>query len=190
LDVTPCADGRLAHVIRYVLRLPQSAVRRKSYAGATFDVEDSIQKWTKVEMLRHREAKPNSADEPTHYLKVVAYHFSSVDPLHQGCAAHGSDTNVAAKAGLQRLESFREAIESSFCCGASIDLLLMGVDTDTDALRIHVPDQNGNIDLDRSIDTLSLYEETAGANASQAIDAINAVITECNETVQSGMQQL
>ncbi|MGA0937185.1 MAG: carboxysome shell carbonic anhydrase [Sedimenticolaceae bacterium] len=189
LDVTPCADGRLAHVIRYVLRLPQSAVRRKSYAGATFDVEDSIQKWTKVEMLRHREAKPNSADEPTHYLKVVAYHFSSVDPLHQGCAAHGSDTDVAAKAGLQRLESFREAIESSFCCGASIDLLLMGVDTDTDALRIHVPDQNGNIDLDRSIDTLSLYEETAGANASQAIDVINAVITECNETVQSGMQK-
>ncbi len=76
LDVTPCADGRLAHVVRYVLRLPQSAVRRKSHAGATFDIEDNIQKWTKVEMLRHREATPNEASEPTHYLKTVVYHLA------------------------------------------------------------------------------------------------------------------
>mgnify|MGYP003701590925 FL=1 len=40
LDITPCADGRLAHLIRYVLRMPQAAVRRKSYAGATFDIVD------------------------------------------------------------------------------------------------------------------------------------------------------
>ncbi len=46
LDVSPCADGRLAHVIRYVLRLPYKAVRRKSYAGAMFDVDDSLQKWS------------------------------------------------------------------------------------------------------------------------------------------------
>ena len=52
LDITPCADGRLAHVVRYVLRLPQESVRRKSYAGALFDIEDSIQKWIKVEIGR------------------------------------------------------------------------------------------------------------------------------------------
>jgi len=38
VDVSPCADGRLAHVIRYVLRLPYKSVRRKSYAGAMFDI--------------------------------------------------------------------------------------------------------------------------------------------------------
>ena len=42
LDVSPCADGRLAHVLRYVLRLPYKAVRRRSYAGAMFDIDDSL----------------------------------------------------------------------------------------------------------------------------------------------------
>ena len=98
LDISPCADGRLAHVVRYVLRLPQEAVRRKSYAGALFDIEDSIQKWIKVELGRFREGQPNTADEPTRYLKAVIYHYSSVDPDHQGCAAHGSDTAAAARA--------------------------------------------------------------------------------------------
>jgi carboxysome shell carbonic anhydrase len=130
LDISPCADGRLAHVIRYVLRLPHRAVRRKSYAGAMFDVEDSIQKWVETEMLRFREGRPNTADAPTRYLKVVVYHFSSVDPQHQGCAAHGSDDTRAARAGLNKLLDFQRAIENSFCCGASIDLLLLGVDTD------------------------------------------------------------
>ena len=74
LDITPCADGRLAHLVRYVLRLPQSVVRRKSYAGALFDIEDSIQKWVEVEMLRFREGRPNTADAPTRYLKAVVYH--------------------------------------------------------------------------------------------------------------------
>jgi len=103
LDISPCADGRLAHAIRYVLRLPIDAVRRKSYAGAMFDIDNSIQKWVETEMLRYREGKPNTADEPTRYLKTVAYHFSSVDPSHEGCAAHGSDDTKAAAEGLNRL---------------------------------------------------------------------------------------
>ena len=103
LDISPCADGRLAHVIRYVLRLPYRAVRRKSYAGAMFDIEDSLDKWTETEMLRFREGRPNTADAATRYLKAVVYHFSSVDPDHEGCAAHGSVTERAAQAGLDRL---------------------------------------------------------------------------------------
>ncbi|MCW9047083.1 MAG: carboxysome shell carbonic anhydrase, partial [Gammaproteobacteria bacterium] len=39
VDVSPCSDGRLAHVIRYVLRMPYKEVRRRSYAGAMFDIE-------------------------------------------------------------------------------------------------------------------------------------------------------
>ena len=32
LDITPCADGRLAHAIAYALRIPFSSVRRRSHA--------------------------------------------------------------------------------------------------------------------------------------------------------------
>jgi carboxysome shell carbonic anhydrase len=190
LDITPCADGRLAHLIRYVLRMPQAAVRRKSYAGATFDIEDSIQKWIKVEMLRYREGKPNTADAPTRYLKVVAYHHSSVDPLHQGCAAHGSDTAVAAQAGLDRLNAFREAIENSFCCGASIDLLLIGVDTDTDSIRVHVPDQKGEIALDRYVDALALFDESSRMTSADATRAIETAVTACGGEPAQGMTKL
>ncbi|MDR9436774.1 MAG: carboxysome shell carbonic anhydrase, partial [Thiohalophilus sp.] len=100
LDISPCADGRLAHVISYVLRLPHKAVRRKSYAGAMFDIEDSIEKWTETELQRFREGKPTTADMPTRYMKAVVYHFSSGDPEHEGCAAHGSDAGRAAQGGL------------------------------------------------------------------------------------------
>jgi carboxysome shell carbonic anhydrase len=190
LDISPCADGRLAHVIRYVLRLPHRAVRRKSYAGAMFDIEDSIQKWVETEMLRYREGRPNTADAPTRYLKVVVYHFSSVDPQHQGCAAHGSDDARAASAGLGKLVDFQRAIENSFCCGASIDLLLIGVDTDTDAIRVHIPDADGGIDLERYVDTLELFGATARQPAAQAIRAIGDAVRALSPDIAPGMAQL
>ena len=145
----PAPTDALAHVVRYVLRLPHRSVRRKSYAGRLFDIENSIEKWVETEMLRYREGRPNLADAPTRYLKAVVYHYSSVDPEHEGCAAHGSDTQKAAQAGLDRLNGFREAVENSFCCGASIDLLLIGLDTDTDAIRVHLPDGEGDLSLER-----------------------------------------
>lgn len=163
LDISPCADGRLAHVIRYVLRLPHEPVRRKSYAGALFDVEDSLEKWVETEMLRQREGRPNAADAPTRYLKVAVYHHSSTRPDQEGCAAHGSDTRRAAQAALERLQAFRQGVENSFCCGASIDLLLIGVDTDTDAIRLHLPDADGAMDVDDYIDANELYHATANA---------------------------
>jgi carboxysome shell carbonic anhydrase len=190
LDISPCADGRLAHLIRYVLRLPHRAVRRKSYAGAMFDIEDSIQKWVETEMLRFREGRPNTADAPTRYLKLVAYHFSSVDPDHEGCAAHGSDTAKAAAAGLERLLGFQQAIENSFCCGASIDLLLIGVDTDTDAIRVHVPDSQGTIDLNRYIDTLELYTATTRLDESRARHDIHDAVRQTSPELAEGMARL
>jgi carboxysome shell carbonic anhydrase len=189
LDISPCADGRLAHVIRYVLRLPQDQVRRKSYAGATFDIEDSIQKWVEVEMLRYREGRPNLADAPTRYLKAVVYHYSSVDPEHQGCAAHGSDTALAASEGLKRLEAFREAIENSYCCGASIDLLLIGLDTDTDAIRVHVPDGQGHTDLHSFVDNYALFDETARLGESDATAKVERAVAEAAENTAPGMQR-
>ena len=145
LDVTPCADGRLAHAISYVLRLPFGAVRRKPYAGGLFDIENTVSKWGEVELGRFREGVPNTADAPTRYLKAVIYHYSSVDPHHQGCAAHGSNDAAAAQAALDRLLAFRQSVENGFCCGASVALLLIGMDTDTDAIRIHVPDGEGHM---------------------------------------------
>jgi carboxysome shell carbonic anhydrase len=190
LDVSPCADGRLAHVVRYVLRLPHRSVRRKSYAGAMFDIEDSIEKWVETEMLRYREGRPNLADAPTRYLKVVVYHYSSVDPEHEGCAAHGSDTQKAAQAGLDRLNGFREAIENSFCCGASIDLLLIGLDTDTDAIRVHLPDGQGDISLDRHVDALQLFHDTRNLGAADGASAIGAALSRAAPESAAGMQQL
>jgi len=190
MDITPCADGRLAHLVRYVLRLPPGAVRRKSYAGAMFDVEDSLEKWMEIELQRFREGKPNTVDAPTRYLKVVAYHFSSGDPEHEGCAAHGSDTQKAAQAGLERLVNFRQAVENSYCCGASIDLLLIGVDTDNDSIRVHIPDDNGQMVLDRYVDTQTIYAETSRLDATAAVRAIDSAIQQCSSTVAAGMAQL
>ncbi|WP_082674357.1 carboxysome shell carbonic anhydrase [Thiohalocapsa sp. ML1] len=168
MDITPCADGRLAHAISYVLRLPYGAVRRKSYAGSLFDIENTVEKWVETEFLRFREGVPNTADAPTRYLKVVLYHFSSVDPAHQGCAKHGSDDAAAAREGWERLRAFRQAVENGFCCGASVDLLLIGMDTDTDAIRVHVPDADGWCDLEQWLDARKVHEITQGLTADEA----------------------
>ena len=168
VDVSPCADGRLAHVIRYVLRMPYKEVRRRSYAGAMFDIEDSLEKWVKTELVRFREGRPNTADAQTRYLKVVVYHHSSADPDHQGCAAHGSDTGKAARGGLDRLMAFQQAVQNTYCCGASIDCLLIGMDTDTDGIRIHMPDAHGSIDLENYIDSLQVFDTTASMRANDA----------------------
>jgi carboxysome shell carbonic anhydrase len=188
LDVSPCADGRLAHVVRYVLRLPYKAVRRRSYAGAMFDIDDSMEKWVRTELVRFREGKPNTADEPTQYLKAVVYHHSSVDPDHEGCAAHGSDTGKAAAGGLERLQGFKQAVENQHCCGASIDTLLIGMDTDTDGIRVHLPDAGGEPDLENYIDSLEVYDATMRMTASEAEQWIANRVAEIGGTaLQEGM---
>ncbi len=40
-------------------------------------------------------------------------------------------------------------------------LLLVGVDTDTDAINVHVPDAAGGTDVDRFVSSATLYEQTA-----------------------------
>jgi len=176
LDITPCADGRLAHAIAYVLRLPFSSVRRRSHAGAMFDVENTVDRWVKTEHRRYRENLPNPAHNDTRYLKVVVYHFSSKDPCHEGCAAHGSDDTAAATQGLQRLKDFQQAVENSFCCGASVDLLLVGMDTDTDAIRVHVPGSDGSTDLEHWLDANDVYDATRSLNADQARQQIETMV--------------
>ena len=191
LDVTPCADGRLAHSIAYALRIPFSSVRRRSHAGAMFDVENTVNRWVKTEHRRYLESIPNAASQDTRYLKVVTYHFSSLDPSHQGCAAHGSDDKLAAAAGYQRLLDFRQAVENSFCCGASVDLLLIGLDTDTDAIRVHPPASDSSTQLDRWVSAQDLYAVTSTMSPDQALIQIaEAIESGAPGAMDSGMVSL
>jgi carboxysome shell carbonic anhydrase len=191
LDVTPCADGRLAHAVAYGLRLPFSSVRRRPHAGAMFDVENTVDRWVKTEHRRYREGLPNPAHADTRYLKVVVYHFSSKDPCHEGCAAHGSNDTAAAAEGLQRLKDFQQAVENSFCCGASVDLLLVGMDTDTDAIRVHVPGRDGTTDLERWLDARDVYEATRQLRADQARERIaELVLSAAASQPDAGMVKL
>ncbi|MEF8793594.1 carboxysome shell carbonic anhydrase [Thiohalorhabdus sp.] len=189
VDISPCSDGRLAHVIRYVLRLPHGLVRRKSFAGAMFDVEASLKRWVETELNRYREGVPSTADAPTRYLKLAVYHFSSGEPATQGCAAHGSDTAVAAAAARDRLQDFQEAIENSFCCGASIDLLMVGLDTDTDAILVHPPDTKGDPDPERFVESEALFDRTQGLDAEAARERINEAVAAVASDSESGMRR-
>lgn len=177
VDVSPCADGRLKGLSRYILRLPLSAfTRRKAYAGAMFDIETDVRHWVATELRRFREGVPSTVDAGTRYLKVAVYHFSSSDPTHEGCAAHGSNNQVAIDAALERLSQFRQAIENAFCCGASTDILLIGVDTDNDAIRVHVPDGRGELSAYRFVDNAQLYAQTMGLDVDAARLAVHQAI--------------
>lgn len=181
VDISPCSDGRLKGLVRYILRLPDGAVRsRKAYAGAMFDVDANVKRWIETELMRFREGRPVTADAGTRYLKVAVYHWSSSNPNHEGCAAHGSNVLVAAEAALKRLREFREAIENSFCCGASVDNLLIGVDTDTDAIKVHIPDANGEMSLYRFVDNIELYRATVNDDANSARLKLHRAILEAS----------
>ena len=191
LDITPCADGRLAHAIAFALRVPYASVRRRSHAGALFDVENTVNRWVKTEHRRYREGQPNPSQDNTRYLKVVLYHFSSKDPTHEGCAAHGSDDALAASSGFARLNDFQQAVENSFCCGASVDLLLMGIDTDTDAIRVHVPGLDGSTNLERWLDADSVYAATASLPPDQARLRLEQLVNDAAASVPDpGMVRL
>lgn len=177
VDISPCADGRLMGLSRYILRLPLTSLsRRKAYAGALFDVEMDVRHWVNTELRRFREGVPTTADAGTRYLKIAVYHTSSSNPCHEGCAAHGSNEHKAIEAALERLVQFRQAIENSFCCGASTDILLIGVDTDTDAIKVHIPDAKGDLSAYRYVDNAALYVETAHLSGDGARSAVYEAI--------------
>ncbi len=180
IDITPCADGRLSGVLDHILRVPPSIVAyRKSYAGAMFKVGGTLRHWESVELQRWRQALPNAASAPTRFLKVGVYHFSSVDPSHEGCAAHGSDDARAAGLLLERLECFQGAIRNIHGENVSPAILLVGVDTDTDAIRVHVPDASGRMDLQRFVDTRMLYDSTASVTREDAKQVVRAAVADC-----------
>ena len=183
MNVSACADGRLKGLFPYILRIPSaSLVKRSAFAGTMFDVEEDVHHWERAELRRYREGFPVTADGQTRYLKVAVYHGSSLDPAHQGCAAHGSNERAATEAALERLYEFRRAIENTFCCGAATDILLIGVDTDTDAIRVHVPDAHGDVSAYRFIDNAALYRQTLHLDVDRARLAVYEAIRAASAT--------
>lgn len=179
IDITPCADGRLAGVVDYILRVPPAVVAfRQSHAGALFPVEDSLRHWERIELQRWRESRPNASEAGTRYLKIGVYHFSSRDPAHEGCAAHGSDTARAARRVLERLEQFEQTIRVHYGPRAGVATLLVGVDTDTDAIRVHVPAADGRMQADRYLDNLALFAHTRSLPREAAKEHIRTAVAE------------
>lgn len=180
LDISPCADGRLQGLLPFVFRLaPNDAVTVKAYAGALFDVEGDVADWSRRELERLSGGIPGG--ESLNYLKVAVYHFSTSHPGQQGCAAHGSNDSEALERALERLNELRAAIENTFGIGAAPDCLLIGVDTDVDAIRVHLPDSEGNVNPYRYVDTGVLYKQTLGMNASAVRVHIENVVLDTEQ---------
>lgn len=175
LDVSPCADGRLQGLLPFVLRTaPGDGVVVKAYAGALFDVELDVTDWTQRELERVTGLMEGGAG--LDYLKVAVYHFSSSQPTHEGCAAHGSRDAQAIAAAIERLQALRAAIDNTFGDGAAPLVMLIGVDTDLDAIRIHLPDARGQLHAERFLDAATLYRETLGMDAARARQHIEAAV--------------
>ena len=180
VDISPCADGRLQGLLPFIFRMaPNDAVCVKAYAGAMFDVEGDVADWTHRELERLSGGIPGG--ENAAHLKVAVYHYSTSNPGHEGCAAHGSNDHLATQSALDRLVELRAAVENSFGRGAAPDALLVGVDTDTDAIRVHLPDSLGTISPYRFVESAELYRDTLGMNALDARSRIEAEVAKAEQ---------
>ena len=191
LDISPCADGRLQGLLPFVFRMASNdAVYVKAYAGALFDVEGDVADWTQRELLRLAGGIPGG--ESGNYLKIAVYHYSTSNPCQQGCAAHGSNDGLAKQAATDRLAELRGAIENTYGRGAAPDTLMIGMDTDTDAIRVHLPDsESANCPM-RFVESAGLFHETLGMSATDAQQAVEQAIVNAEKScgMQPGMRKL
>jgi len=198
VDITPCADGRLQGLLPFVFRMaPNRNVYLKAYAGAMFDVEADMVDWAHREVERLSGGIPGG--ELQNYLKIAVYHFSSSHTHEQGCAFHASNDKQAVESAKQRLDELRMAIERTYGVGAAPAILLVGLDTDLDSLRIHLPDADGDVNPYRYIDTDALYKETIGLSADAARAHVALRVDEAQQmdgwaqgrgVMEPGMRQL
>jgi len=174
VDLSPCADGRLQGLLPFVLRMaPNDAVTVKAYAGALFDVEADVADWTRRELERLSGGLVGA--ESCNYLKIAVYHYSSSNPCHQGCAAHGSQDHLATTAATAKLDELRAAVDNSFGRGAAPETLLIGMDTDTDAIRVRLPDeQSANCPL-RYVESATLFRDTLEGEHFVLMTSFNSV---------------
>lgn len=179
VDISPASDGRLKGLERYILRLPRNALRNtKAYAGGLFDVEGDLKRWQRIEL---RKLRTQGLHAGSRYLKVAVYNRSSLRPAESGCGPFRGNELAAAEAMLERLNALRDAVRDSFP-GEDLDILLLGVDTDTDALRIHLPDSEGMVSPYRYIDMGGVYHQTLGMDADTAYHMLQDVIDQACAT--------
>ena len=177
VNISPCADGRLQGLLPFILRIsPAPEISVKAFAGARFDIEDDIADWTQAELQRF--ANEQGYDASLNYLKCVVYHYSSSVPCGEGCAAHGSNDDMAINCAIEGLSNLQAAIRNLYGLGAEPDGLVLGVDTDTDALRVHLPDGSGTIHAHQFLDSAQLFADTLPLSGAQAehvlIDRVRA----------------
>ena len=191
LDISPCADGRLQGLLPFVFRLaPNESVYVKAYAGALFDIEGDVSDWTLREL--ERLSSNTQGSDNSNYLKIAVYHYSTSNPSHQGCAAHGSQDHQATEAAIDKLNELRAAVDNSFGLGAAPETLLIGMDTDTDAIRVHLPDNHSVNSPLRYVDSAQIFKDTLGFSAQSAGEAISRKVTRVarDSGVRSGMQRM
>lgn len=192
LDISPCADGRLQGLLPFVFRMAANdAIYVKAYAGALFDVEADVADWTRRELDRLTGGMTGA--EAGNYLKIAVYHYSSSHPAQQGCAAHGSHDSRATQAAAERLDELRGAVENTFGRGAAPDALLVGMDTDTDAIRVHLPDADASYgEHSVFVDSARVFRDTLGMGAIAARAAIEDAVAkaEHGRSQQPGLRSL
>ena len=180
VGITLCTDGRMSGVVDYILRIPPSIVAcRKSYAGGLFDIEEAVRQWEGTELRRWRQGEPNAADAPTRYLKMCVYHFSSAKPSHQDRTADGSGEAGGPAKLLERLGQFATAVRLLHGEDARVATLLIGIDTDTDAIRVHVPDADGTMHVGRHLSSHFLYNSTISLRRDVAKERIRRAVAAC-----------
>lgn len=175
VDISPCADGRLQGLLPFVFRMASNdAVFVKAYAGALFDVEADLADWTRRELERLTGGLPGA--ESGNYLKIAVYHYSTSRPGHEGCAAHGSQDEQATRAAAAKLDELRSAVDNTFGHGAAPLTLLVGMDTDTDAIRVHLPSRESANCPTCCVDSAQLFRDTLGMSQRDACEAISRAV--------------
>jgi len=190
VDISPCADGRLQGLLPFVFRMATSdAISVKAYAGALFDIEADVADWTHRELERISGA---IGGEDANYLKIAVYHYSTSNPCHQGCAAHGSQDEKATMAAAAKLDELRAAIDNTFGLGAAPETLLIGMDTDTDAIRVHLPDSDSVNCPIRYVESAQLFRDTLNLSQQAAFDAIARAVDVADRGagIRPGMRRL
>jgi len=67
---------------------------------------------------------------------------------------------------------------------------LLGIDTDTDAIKVHIPDANGDIDLEKFVDAKDVYQQTQRLSSTQGMQLVEQMIRDVQPTVADGMLKL
>ena len=79
---------------------------------------------------------------------------------------------------LERLNQFEQAVELTHGGEAGVAILLVGVDTDTDEIRVHIPDAAGEMSIERFVDSRALYELTQKLSRDEGKQAIREKVAQ------------